>query len=283
MKIAVCLASRARPAALINVVMGAHRLVLGQQQVEFVIGLDEDDDRSHAIMDLRPFDDTGIELCFPEYLPAPQVRGEMENRMLIAARGQTFGGDGLDLVTLLSDRTVIISPGWDKMLAAAVQREPRRVMWWACQDDPGCVIPIIPRAYLDAIDWRWSEEIFPFWWEDTWHQEIDLLLYGPPSLKVKAFYAGARGKTRNARDFGFWLDVFTATRDHRRALAAHIADVLKVPLQQRGDVENYFRQYDQTMRERIAIFEAHFGDPNPPNDNYLAAKDRAAKLLHEVA
>lgn len=274
MKIVACLASRQRPAAMTGVIMALHRMRSAQHELHFVVGLDDDDDTTPA---LQAFEGELAEL-HPTIAPPPMVRGEVENRMI--AKAAEFQPD---VVTLMSDRTFNITPAWDEWIARAVTFIPNRVMWWSCPEDPGCIIPIAPRAYLEATDWTWSPEIFPFWWDDTWHQEIDVMIHGLPSRKARCTYSGARGTTANGREFAFWLDVFIKTRPRRRELAAGIAKLLNTTVTMRPEVENYFAGYDKTMAERCPGFEERFGDPRPAPDRYLAARARAEKLLAEIA
>lgn len=273
MKIIACLASRGRPAAMIGVVMSLHRQRSTQHEIDFVLGLDEDDPTTEHV---GAFDGE----IHPIYsvAPSPIVRGEIENRMIGVA-----GASEPDAVTLMSDRTFNITPGWDNWLAGAVQGLPTRVLWWSCPDDPGCVIPIIPKAYLQANEWTWSPQIFPFWWDDTWHQEIDLMIHGMPSKKARCTYAGARGATANGREFAFWLDVFIKTRPRRREQAARIAGQFGVPLSEDPNVVGYMNAYDNQMVGRCAGFEERFGDKREPSAKYLAARARAEEMLKEIA
>lgn len=277
MKITVCIASRERPAALIGVVMALHRMRSTRHEIDFVLGVDEDDQR---ILDhTEVFEGE----CKPllSLAPAPPVRGMIENRMIRA--GRDLAPEGVDAITLMSDRTFNITPGWDEWLAQAVAALPNRVSWWQCPDDIGCIIPIIPRAYLTAAEWKWSPEIFPFWWDDTWHQEIDLMIHGPKSKKARCTYSGARGTTANGREFAFWADVFRQTRNRRREIAKAIAERIGVPFVDRPDVDAYFASYDQQMIERAPGFEERFGDKREPPERYLVAKQNAHNLLAELA
>ncbi len=271
MKIAVAIASRARPAALIGVTMALHRMRSTQHQIDFILGLDTDDPTSSLVAEafhgeLDPIISVG---------EPPLVRGEVENRMAAAAKLAEA-----DVLTIMSDRTFNITPGWDDWLARAVTAMPARVLWWSCPDDPGCVIPIAPKAYLDAIDWKWDQEIFSFWWTDTWHQEIDLMIHGLKSKKARCTYSGARGTTANGREFAFWLDVFVKTRPRRREQAERIAGQLGLTMA--DDITPYFNSYDTQMMERCPGFEERFGDKREPSERYLVAKTRAEKLLAEL-
>lgn len=282
MKIVVALASRGRPAALAGVVMAAHRLSSGKHDLRFVLGLDDDDpDVAGIEKHLATEPDLKLYIAAGE---APTVRGQVENRMLRTAEGLDITEDGeVGAVTLMTDRTFPIQPGWDAIMASAAFKASNRVLWWSCQEDNGCVIPIIPRTLAKALDWQWDNEVHPYWFSDTAQQEIDLMIHGMPSLKAKCVYAGSRGRTRNAREFALWFDVFTATRRDRREIANTVAQRLGLKCPLRPDVEAYFQTYDKVMRERIPVFEQNFADLNEPDANYLAAKERAELLLKELA
>lgn len=282
MKISVCIASRERPAAMIGVVMALHRMRSTKHEIDFVIGLDADDERTAKHLDA--FEGEIAPLYSIDQ--APPVRGMIENRMIVAARdapGPQGPSQPLGVITLMSDRTFCITPAWDEWLARGVETLPNRVTWWQCPEDPGCIIPIIPTAYLDAAGWKWSPEIFPFWWDDTWHQEIDLMIHGPKSKKARCTYAGIRGATANGREFRFWLDVFIRTRDTRRDLARAIAGRLGVEFIDRPDVDSYFAAYDHQMIDRCPAFEERFGDKRPVPQRYVVARDSAMKLMSEIA
>lgn len=270
MKITVCIASRGRTAALIGVVMAAHRLKSGDHQVDFVLGLDDDDPDLETVRSVLE----GSAPVSYSIGPAPVTRGEVENRMMRQAYAQ-----GAEAVTLLTDRTFVISTLWDEVLARGHKVKPNRVLWWSSPEDPGCVMPIVPRLYMEAIDCEWDQCIHPFWWSDTYQQEIDLMLHGLPSLKVNAFYSGTRSFTQNGRDFPFWLEVFRATRPRRRRQALEIAHRLKIVMPDQGPVERYFAKYDETLAKRCEEFQASFGDTRDPTERYVVAKNRAMALL----
>jgi hypothetical protein len=270
MKTTICIATRGRAAAAIGVVMAAHRLKSGDQHVDFVMGMDDDDPDADLVRRvLEPVAPVKFSIEAPT-----ETRGYVENRMLKMA----YDG-GADIVTLMTDRTFIISPQYDMVLVRAMGAVKNRVLWWSSPEDPGCVIPIIPRSYLEAIDCNWDMGVHPFWWSDTFQQEIDLMLYGMPSLKVNACYSGTRGITTNGRDFTFWLEVFRAMRPVRRKVAHKLAMHFGIVRPDQGQIEDYFVQYDRSFAERCPQFEASFGDQRPPSDRYLLAKKRATEWL----
>lgn len=273
MKLGICLVSRNNPGPLIGVIMGLWRLRSNLHELQFIIGQDQDDGG-------LPFGDYLYEVT---PLPIRSIgeraptRGTAENRVLAIARDQNC-----ELATLLTDRTFCITPGWDDILARGVTELPLRPLWWSCPHDNVCAIPIMPRGYLDALDWKWSPELFPFWFDDTWNQQIDLLIHGLPSKKIKASFAGQRGKTTRGRDFGFWIDFFHRLLPMRVNLAETVAKAQGLEFKARPDVIQYFNSWHEQMAKGADVLEQTFGDPRDPGPEYAVARSNAEKILAEM-
>ncbi len=268
MKITVALLSRSHPDALTGVVMSLHRLSSGAHDIRYLIGVDDDDELTQLAVDAITEPKITLHVG-----PRAPTRGELENRLLRLTRGHA------DAVTLMTDRTFPISPGWDELIAHGVTELPNRLLWWSCPTDNVCAIPIIPSIYLDACDWQWSPEIFPFWFDDTWNQHIDLMLHGMPSKKSRAYYAGQRGKTTRGRDFAFWIDVFWRLLPIRVEQAREMSAKLGVEWKARPDVLQYCGNWYKALSSNIARLEADFGDARDPGPEYLEAKSRAERML----
>ncbi len=269
MRLTVALLSRGHPDALTGVIMSLHRLASGTHQIRFLIGADDDDAPTQFAVDsiTEPLNIT-LHLG-----PRPVTRGEVDNRLLALTRGHA------DCVTLMTDRTFPITPGWDDLIARGIIETPNRLLWWSCPIDNVCAIPIIPASYLDACAWQWSPEIFPFWFDDTWNQHIDLLIHGMPSKKSRAAYAGQRGKTTRGRDFAFWIDVFWRLLPLRVEQAREMSAKLNIEWQTRSDVLAYCANWHKTLSSNIASLEATFGDARDPGPEYFEAKQRAERML----
>jgi len=251
--------------------MSLQRLRSKQHEVRFRIGIDEgDDDSAAAAANLAQ--ECPIDVSIG---PRPVARGEIENRLL-------RGSADADIVTMLTDRTFCITPGWDDALAKGVKEQPKRLLWWSCPEDQGCTMPIIPRAWREAADNNWSPEIFPFWFDDTWNQQIDLMIYGMPSLKILTNFSGQRAKTNRARDFAFWINLFNELLPLRAQKAQDMAARLGVEAPGRPEVLSYITQHYQTLLANVPVLEKHFGDVGEPGPEYVIAKERAEKLFAEM-
>lgn len=274
MKIVVAIPSRSRPLALIGSVMASWRLSSGTNDVEYVIGVDKGDTETlDACMRLTK--EVPLSVCIA---PPPTTLAAVSNLMVRQS-------EGADAVTVLSDRIFAVTDAWDTIIAGGVHNYPKRVLWWSCEWDHGCIAPVMSKAWLEASRWSYAlTDTYPFWFIDTALQEIDLMINGGPSLKIRCAYSGARGKTTNGRDFAFWFRVFAAERPKRRTEARRIAARMgQENLCEDERVEQFFAKFDDEMQTRSADFEKRFGDDRPPDESYLAAKARAENILREAA
>ena len=137
---------------------------------------------------------------------------------------------------------------------------------------------------MEAADWRISPEIFPFWWDDTWLEEVDAILSGGPILKLPASFAGTHGKTTRGRDFAFWGRIFAGTRPLRIAQANDMAAALGLPRPQLySGLLASFEANDRFQQDMVAEFERTFGDGSEPPESYLRVKSAALRLIEQPA
>lgn len=271
LKIACAIASRNRPVALCGVIANLWRLQSGHNHIAFTIAADEDDARTQSV--LATITGDGEIPVIPVIAPRAATLGAAQNRAVQRA------GDA-DLVTLPSDRTFCVSPGWDAILAEAHRKHPARVLWWSSPDDMDTVLPVLPRAWLDATEWKYSPETHPFWFDDTGTMEVDRMAFHSPSLMTRAAYSGARSRTTRGRDFAFWTEVFIAMRSHRIETAKRLAETLGDGWKEPNDAMLAdFHRRDEHLRQNAPLFEERFGDKSEPSAEYLALKDKAKEML----
>ena len=275
MHITVLIPSRNRPASLVCAVMTLWRLRSGHYDLSFVIGTDSDDQKMGKIGWTFKNEDVPVTL-----LPGRRASslGGVINRSL-----QTVRKGPADIVALMGDRMNCITPEWDQAIASGVLERSDRVLWWSSPNEKSNVAPIFSRRWLDAIDWKISCERFPFWFDDSWLEEIDLLVNGPPSLKVRASFAGARGTTTRARDFAFWINAFIAMRSERRVIAAKIAQHFNAPAPNAVEIEQLLAHRDSQLISFAPGYEERFADPRPPSREYFQIKASVEEWLKENA
>jgi len=73
--------------------------------------------------------------------------------------------------------------------------------------------------------------------------------------------------------------VFKATFPQRAQAAKAMASAMDIPWTSKDAVSDYFERWEKDMASRAASMEATYGDPSEPGPEYLAAKERALKLL----
>src|SRR5690349_239647 len=123
MKLGVCIVTRNNPGPLVAVVMGLWRLRSTQHEIQFIICRDADDPKTQRAG--RLMSEIEPKIIYTVGPRAP-CRGTTENRVLHYAREL-----GCDLTTLMTDRTICITPGWDDVLARGVTEAPKRPLWWS--------------------------------------------------------------------------------------------------------------------------------------------------------
>ena len=273
-RIAVCIASRGRPAALAGVVMAAQRLQSCTNHLAFSLALDDDDVKS--IQMFETLAQSGEVNVHADIAPRDSSIAAAQNRAVRLAMGA-------EIVTLLSDRAFVITPGWDVGVVDAAIRHANRLLWWSCPHDPDTTMPIFPHTILDQVGWQPHPEIYPYWYIDTHWAEIDRMVFGGPSLRIRPMYAGARAQTTRGRDFAFWSRLFAGLRPKRVDEAKRLADALALPWNDPSpEMLADFYARDRHLAQHADDFEARFGDKSPPDEAYLAAKARAEDMLKEI-
>lgn len=282
--VTMCIVSRGRPASLVATIMSAWRLRSGDNDVHFMVGWDYEDSATYNALNVLWEEQIPVvEYAFRSHPDRDRdqggrqwTRGDRCNEVLHRCIGA-------DVVTVPGDRCLTIVPGWDAALTQACELFPTRAIWWSCPNNNGPVLPAWGRRLLDAMEWRWSSGIFPFWFDDTWTAEIDAMLNpGLPLLKSSATYAGHQdgGKTRRLRDLAFWYEVFARTRPMRALEAGGIAKRLGIPFRDPNLSDDCWQRFDRHGRDNAQRFEDIFGDPTwEPDAEYLEARASAAQLV----
>lgn len=263
MRLNVCIASRGRANALVAVIMCMWRLRSGQNDINFIVGVDRDDDASILAAGSLVVDRLPVRVSIGA---RPETLGAINNRLIADAQADAY--------VVTTDRAFLLAPGWDEQIRVDLAAHPGRVLWLSSPQDHDPTHPVLPASYIRAVG-QWSPEIFPFWFDDTWNAEIEYLAYGN-IIKIPVQFAGERGRTTNAREIPFWSDVFDALRHRRVKQASRLRHIKPDDLTQRI---NYLDELHRANKHGAERNEARFGDDSPPSHLYLAAKARAERLL----
>lgn len=281
MKILYVIPTRGRLLNAVSTISVAWRLRSGQHDVRFGVALDGGDDGICCI------DLARTTTILTEGLPVVTLTSERPDALGVKWNipiehvVETVGEP--DAALLMTDRMIPITPGWDDVVAKCLTKFPNRILWWKSPTDPGTVAPVVPRSWLEAMDWKPAVERFPYWFIDTHLMELDRLIFGGNSLMMPVHYAGERKATMELRDCGFWCSYYAALRPERIAQAKRIAERLGVAWVDRPELLAEFGAQDAMRIQRAPEFEKVFGDPSEPWDGYRRIKAEAEAFMVERA
>jgi hypothetical protein len=267
--------TRGRPLNLLGTISTAWRLRSGRHEIKFAPVRDADDEASFAASAWTEGTDMEPHVRWYRW-ERPDALGEKWNMPL---RGSWPIGGTLSAVALMTDRMIPITPGWDDVVAKCLEKYPNRVLWWRSPTDPGTVAPVVPKSWLEAMDWKPAVEAYPYWFIDTHLMELDRLIFGGNSLMMPCFYAGERKETKELRDCAFWCRYYAALRPSRIAQAKIIAGHLGVEWKDRQELLAEFGSQDAVRIQRAPEFEKVFGDKAEPWEGYRRIKKRAEDWL----
>ncbi|MEP7181802.1 MAG: hypothetical protein ABI886_06425 [Betaproteobacteria bacterium] len=284
-RIALLLPTRGRPESLRRAVESIGATAARPDDVVVVIGVDDDDGQT-------------LELA-AHYLPRVPVlwsRGPREltlGRLWNRLAAEDHGGDVLAMAV---DDYVMATPGWDEDFrkAAAIMPSGFGTAWPTDGLMPGadfCTLPVITRRLMDRMGF-FVPPWFPFWYHDTWLEEMGAFIACRLPLAVRAEAPDGRGPTQNMRDLVFWATLFEATRPMRMNLAWQLIDEMYAGHQQlqvslRFSMRGVAMYYAQRNAPHVdprhaALVEERQGRQGEPSERYLAARREAGALLRSL-
>lgn len=276
--LSICLPSRGRPAkciAAVRSLMQGYDLPLG---VEVIIGLDTDDDTRGQVTDAL----AGTpRVAFS--IDAPEVTlGRKFNRLAAAATGRW--------VMWMVDDYTIPAPRWPEFLREELT-DPWTVYYLRDDLHPDfTTFPVVSRKMLDVVGFLFAPW-FPFWFGDTWWDEIGTLINRKQMLSVAVVAQEGRGKTQGLRDVGFWAEFFEATRGWRVRQAGDIlakvhasrtdeAFVAEAADMERRDAE--CRARVQHLRHPNFVAQMGQQSDGRMSPNYMQARKEADGLFEKI-
>lgn len=255
------------------------------KKIEIVVGFDEDDDTRMAaiqsIIDLK-IDPAQVNIIVG---PRPRSLGTLFGALAERSKGVWM--------MLMCDDFVIRDRDWYDKTMAAVAQLPNRFGMAFPRDEMHPDFPIMPcisRETAQLVGY-YIQPIFPYWFGDTWWDEIGMLTGIRQEIDFDVLYPDGKGKTTGLRDIKFWLDVFEQTRPMRMGHALKILEHAYGKTDKRMmKVLQEFEQRQALCRKRvahlhnpnlIAELEAHVGG-EAPSAHYEEMKQEAADLLAEL-
>lgn len=200
--LSVCLPSRGRAEkciAAVRSMMQGYDLPAG---IEIIVGLDTDDDSRDTVTAAL----MGTPRVVFSVAPPEVTLGRKFNRLAAGARGQW-------IMWMVDDYT-IPQPLWASALRDALT-DGGTIYYLRDEMHPNfTTFPVVSRETLDAVGFLFAPW-FPFWFGDTWWDELGILTGHKQEVPVTVVPQSGRGKTQGLRDLGFWAEFFEATRGWR--------------------------------------------------------------------
>lgn len=287
--ITVLVATRARPTFLFRLLRSLEERVGRSEKVDIAVYVDEDDT---ATLDFSQSHQAVLPTCF-HVGPRTSTMGEMIHQL------QRLRPESDIYVTTVDD-TLFLTPAWDEAIRQAYASVPDGIALAYVDDlngDAGSVsLVTLSRAWIEASGAMFTE-FFPFWFDDSWLDQIAMMVGRKLPLPVEAVTQsqGQQNRTSRMRNLAFWDRFYFHTLEDREAAARRLMARIYA-----GQPEALQRQ-SRVMEEMVAKFRrretrldrahiqyvefnrataARFEAPNP---RYCRAEERAVCHLAQKA
>jgi hypothetical protein len=176
---------------------------------------------------------------------------------------------------IVNDDVFPLTHHWDRL--AALINCP--VFCWQEQAMPSQAnYPFIHRLWRKKQGYI-SNDLFPFWFADSWLNEVFIMAVGQPIPIIEPLkLGGIRGKTKCLRDLRFWFNFYARTRHIRvnEAMAIRGSEI-------NMDVIKEFEKFDALHLANAKLYTDISMVPNSqPSRRYVLAKQRAEMMLARI-
>jgi glycosyltransferase involved in cell wall biosynthesis len=261
--ISVLIPARSRPLELARAVRSLRDAAQSDPAIEILVAIDDDDEPFHR----APFLDRSIRVLTG---PRPPTLGVKLNNLAGAARG--------DILWFLADDYVIDTPGWPARFRAAVATLPGGIGVLYPHDElheDHASFPLVTRRMMAAVGY-FAPVWFPYWFIDTWWDELGILVGRRQRIEVEVSAPEGRGRSHSVFDVAFWAKLFEDTRSLRvrdaRILAEIAASAGGPP------VEAMLAALPARYADRVAFWESN-QTLGPRPERYLAVKAEGERLM----
>jgi len=269
--ISVLIPARGRPLELARCIRTLRDAAAGDPAIEILVAIDDDDEAFHR----SPFSDTRVRAMIG---PRPATLGAKLNILAAAARG--------DILWFIADDYVMDTAGWPARFRDAVATLPGGIGILYPQDalhDDHASFPLITRRIYAGLGY-FAPPWFPYWFVDTWWDEIGILLGLHRAIDVQVSAPEGRGRSHGVFDVAFWAQLFEDTRSLRvrdarvlAGLSGQDPDAMLAALPGRYA---HCAQRTSLLRDpqRVAYWESHQAvGPRPAR--YQAVKAEGERLM----
>lgn len=281
MTVSVCIASRGRPEELRATIAKAQAAAAFPRTTFFSVAIDSDDESQDRGEYLWP-------ICCGVGAREDSL-GAKYNRAVRTTPSET------SVFVLGVDDAALVSPGWDRRLldAASQFKDGIGVIYWGERRGLFCLPDgiAVTRGWIEKVGY-FCPEHFPFWWHDTWIDELARMTGRFVWADVKWEKHGASEvgghKTTRMREVSWWARFFDATRPQRLAKALDMLCSLDYPEWLRSQLISELhgtggalRQRNSLLVERGAQFEQRYGAEYADDPGYDRLKRAAEEMLRQ--
>jgi hypothetical protein len=270
-KISVIVATRGRPHRAAGVIECARSFLSTAHEVQFIVALDEDDQRSIDYFATYPGAVSYVQ-------PRPIGVGDCWNR---AARAYPA-----DFYLALPDDAWICTSYWDAIMIQILMVGPHPipvklgiVAWFDPLQPTIATIFGMTQKWVDANGFIFDPR-YPFWFGDTALVETAIFATaeGMPGTDQLKFASQPGNLNPRLRDMELWWAFFAATRYERVATARHLG----LPEVDPEMTDLLIKECEE--RDAIGIAQApdilsRIQHPTPPSKEYMIAKAQAEDYL----
>ncbi len=209
--ISILLPTRGRPEYLTNVFGSIEETTKDKNSIDVWVYVDDDDVITRKYINDDLFGNYGFEITW--FLgKRTRTMGEMMNTL----RQKCTTNPGI--YTPIPDDYLFITEHWDDIVREAFNSYPDRIAL-AYAEDPMAGPNQVTFAWVSA-EWanvlgRYHTEFFPFWYDDSWLDQVAQMAQRKVKLDIRMEPQGGKGKTNRMRNLLFWQKFFNNTLDDR--------------------------------------------------------------------
>jgi len=271
-RISVLIPSRGRVRQLAACLTALHMCESGEHDVRYRVACDDDDPDTGDFLRVARME-LPIDVRFG---PRPDNLGSVANDL--AAHWPA------DVYQVFGDDLLCITYGWDKNLAAAVEKTPHGVFWMKSARNDESLVPAVTEKWRAAAGGIFTEH-FPFWYDDLWLIELWVMATDADPIYLENTVLDKPTHTHRMRDLAFWSRFFIHMRQTRVEHGREIARNLGFPAPIIGqEFANRMNKYEPLSAEFAAKVElSNKAETTPPSAAYLRMKARAENLMRIAA
>lgn len=241
------------------------------QNIQFLMGVDADDDASKKEipgggLKVHVFDDSVI-TC--------------------GGRNKTLADKmDVDIYITINDYCFAATQYWDTELRAAMTQGNEIVNLNFVPERGSFNVTACSKRWMGLAN-KYEPEIFPFWFSDQWRVETHCFVFGKPPVTYEGIACGGNhGRTQNLHDLDFWWGLFHALRPRRMREAYEIykgyglsSPTFECFLELRRDQLDLFLRVDENKRPKLIGLQNAYGELKEQGVKYKRAKAAADALI----